>query len=495
MLTKGHQHSQRLEVSGSGWAYGSGPLASNYTSQMRLAWFSPWTPQASGVAGRSAELVPLLSAAGHAIDVFVDEGRVHVDPRRPPDGPPSPGDVRVQSAHDFVWRQARHQFDLVVYQVGNSTAHEYMWPYLFRWPGLTVLHDARLHHARGHADLSRGSQAAYRAEFARNHPEVNVDAAELAIAGFDVASYYQWPMVRSVLLASRAVAAHARGALDDLQQFAPGRRIEYIALGEGTHVTIDDARRRAWRARHGFADGTVVFGAFGRLSAEKRVPALLRAFAATRARVPAIRLVLAGARDPGLDLPDLVRALDLEESVSMPGPLDDRDFDEAIGCIDVSVNLRWPSAIETSGPWLRALSAGRPTIIIDLPHLAHLPALDPRTWRPHAWPDANPRDHGVMTVAIDILDEEHSLRLALHRLAVDPALRASIGEAGYRYWQAEHTVARMAADYERVLALAATEPLGQPLPGDVDPLSWAAELVEPFGKEVVASVAALRTDR
>jgi hypothetical protein len=40
------------------------------------------------------------------------------------------------------------QYDLCVYQTGNSRTHEFIWPYLFRWPGLVVLHDARLHHAR-----------------------------------------------------------------------------------------------------------------------------------------------------------------------------------------------------------------------------------------------------------------------------------------------------------------------------------------------------------
>ena len=34
-----------------------------------------------------------------------------------------------------------------------------------------------------------------------------------------------------------------------------------------------------------------------------------------------------------------------------------------------ALNLRWPTAREMSGPWLRALAAGRPTVIIDLAHL------------------------------------------------------------------------------------------------------------------------------
>src|SRR5262245_52937567 len=116
---------------------------------MRLAWFSPWPPQRSGVAGRSAELVPILAARGHAIDVFVDASRLKLPAIS--DDAPVPGRVRVMTAHDFVWRHRRFPYDLPVYQIGNSHLHRFVWAYLFRYPGLAVLHDARLHHARAEA--------------------------------------------------------------------------------------------------------------------------------------------------------------------------------------------------------------------------------------------------------------------------------------------------------------------------------------------------------
>src|SRR6185503_4773773 len=130
-----------------------------YNRAVRLAWWSPWPPQRSGIAGRSAELVPLLAARGHSIDVFVDGTRV----RSPltADEPPSAGAVRVVNAHDFVWRQAKDPYDLAVYQVGNSHLHKFIWPYLYRYPGLAVLHDGRVHHARAEALLSAGRSNDY----------------------------------------------------------------------------------------------------------------------------------------------------------------------------------------------------------------------------------------------------------------------------------------------------------------------------------------------
>ena len=99
-----------------------------------------------------------------------------------PDDAATSGQVRVQSAHDFPWRWARGQFDLVVYQAGNSKVHDFLWPYLFRYPGLTILHDARLHHARARTLLVPGRERIYRDEFAFNERTTSPDAAELAVA-------------------------------------------------------------------------------------------------------------------------------------------------------------------------------------------------------------------------------------------------------------------------------------------------------------------------
>ena len=82
-------------------------------------------PVRSGIAACSAQLVPALrSKPGIAgIDVFVDE-------------PVAAANSLVRSAHEFPWRHRETPYDLTVYQLGNSSYHDYLWPYLFRFPGL-----------------------------------------------------------------------------------------------------------------------------------------------------------------------------------------------------------------------------------------------------------------------------------------------------------------------------------------------------------------------
>ena len=115
--------------------------------------------------------------------MFVDGTKVRVPAAL--DAPPAPGAWRVLNAHEFLWRQQKGHYELNVYQVGNSHLHKYQWPYLFQYPGLAVLHDVRLHHARAEALLSAGRMSDYRAEFAWSHPDTGEAAANFALLGIE----------------------------------------------------------------------------------------------------------------------------------------------------------------------------------------------------------------------------------------------------------------------------------------------------------------------
>jgi glycosyltransferase involved in cell wall biosynthesis len=420
----------------------------------RLAFFTPWPPQPSGVATCSADVVPALAAAGHGVDVFVDEALVNVARGR--NRGPDPGEVRVLGAHDFVWRQARDPYDLPIYQLGNSWAHGFIWPYLFQFPGLVVLHDTQLHHARASTLLGRLRFDDYRREFAYNHPGLSRGAAELAVHGFDGAYYYHWPMHRAVIDSARLVATHSVGAMKALRDKYPDRAVDHIALGHGAAPFGTASVRRAFRTRLGIPGEALVFGVLGTAAPEKRIAQIIRAFAGARQWAPDARLLFAGQVDPILPLDDLLRASGVRDVTHLAGRLDDSEFDHAAAACDVGLNLRWPTAREVSGPWLRMLSLGLPTVIIDAMHHPDVVTLDPRTWLCHSPSSDLARDPETRAVAvgIDILDEDHSLRLALRRLGSDADLRHRLGAAARAYWESNHTVPRMVSDYERAIARA-----------------------------------------
>jgi glycosyltransferase involved in cell wall biosynthesis len=266
-------------------------------------------------------------------------------------------------------------------------------------------------------------------------------------------------MTRLVIEASRLAAVHAPPIAAALAEELPHVRVEAIRLAHGEAIPHDRARaaRHRVRAAYGIPENAILFGVFGGLTPDKRVPEVLDALASVLPYAPSAHLLLAGAVAEYYDVGADVRRRGLDDRVTITGYLEtESELTDCVAACDVSLNLRWPTAREMSGPWLRALAAGLPTVMIDLAHLADVPSLDPRTWRVR--PGSRTPDPEAVTVAIDLRDEGHSLRLAMRRLASDAALRGKIGAAGRRYWEREHSLRRMLEDYRRVIAAAAVRP-------------------------------------
>src|SRR5262245_2838515 len=415
---------------------------------MRLAWFSPLPPVRTGLSIDSRELLGRLGT-DHHIDAFVDEAvadaarRLNQLPER----------VAIHPAHDFVWRATRWPYDLTVYQLGNSAHHAYQWPYLFRYPGLLVLHDGQLHHSRAAALMRQRRSDDYRAEFAACQPDTGVDAAELAVAGFDSHLYYYWPFTRLVVAASRMTAVHTPALRDDLAGESPEAHVEYLHLAHGSLIgEKDGAERRARvRSQYGIPADAIVFGCFGGLTPDKRLPQILEAFTAIRHTLARPVLLLGGEAPSHYDLRgDISRRSPGADVVTTGYVENEDDLTSLIAASDVTLNLRWPTARELSGPWLRSLAAGRCSIVSALAHLAGIPMINAGTWT---------RDsEAPIAVAIDVLDEGHLLPAAMRRLATDQTLRTQIGSAARAYWQREHSYERMLDDYRRLIQRTASLP-------------------------------------
>jgi glycosyltransferase involved in cell wall biosynthesis len=425
----------------------------------RLAWFAPLPPIRSGVAQYNIELLPGL-ASSYAIDLFVD-------------GSPDsfvPPDVRssLYNAHDFVWKHFRQPYDLIVYQLGNAPCHDYMWAYLVRHPGLVVLHDGQLHHARGLSLLRQRRYEDYRSEFQFNHPEIDSTLAELGVAGLLGALTYMWPLRRLVVETARLVIVHNRWLAAQIHQEQPTANIEVVDMGVPALPARADAAARI-RLRHGIPADAVVFLALGTVTPEKRIGPAIKALAAIATTAPNACLLLAGDTVGYYDPIRHARTLGVADRVITTGFVPDEDVADYLAAADVCLNMRWPSSRETSAAWLRSLAAGRPTVITDLAHTADTPALDPRTWAllqpPLPSSDASATSLAEpAAVSIEILDEDHSLSLAMRRLAADKVLRANLGQGARRLWTERFGLPRMVSGYKAAIERARATPPGHAVP-------------------------------
>ena len=449
----------------------------------RLAWFTPLPPVKSGVARYNAELLPGLAA--HQIDVFVD-GAPDLFVR--PDA-----DVSVYSAHDFVWKHFRQPYDLIVYQLGNAPCHDYMWAYLVRYPGLVVLHDGRLHCARARWLLQQRRDDDYRSEFLFNHPDAGIDLAELGIAGLLGSLIHLLPMRRVVVESARLIVVHSHGLAAEIREEHPHARVHVVEMGVPAPVVGADAGRMV-RARHQIPADAVLFTAFGEVTPEKRISQAIQGLASIVEAVPDVHLLLAGRAVDHYDPQVEVRALGLSERVTTAGFVPHEEVAAYLAASDVCLCMRWPSSRETSAAWLRCLAAGRPTVMTDLIHTVDIPALDPRTWTLlHAPPGSSDESTWSIPVepacvSIDIVDEDHSLRLAMRRLAIDARLRAALGHSARKLWTERFTLDRMVSGYRDVIETACAAPLPDvatrsrlPAHFSMDGTEHAARLIRQMG--------------
>ncbi|HTV00510.1 MAG TPA: glycosyltransferase family 4 protein [Luteitalea sp.] len=507
---------------------------------MRIAWFSPLPPVHSGIAAYSVDVLEGLRAA-HQVHLFVEDrvwdaagGHLHAGlgpllvPLAGPHGLP------LYRAHDFVVRHDQAPYDLVVYQMGNAACHRFMWPYLLRWPGMVVLHDAALHHARAQALLTDERADDYRAEFRFNHPGVDPRVADYVVAGLQGSPYYLWPMLRTVMARARAVVVHSAPLQEALTDEFPETPVATVSMGvpdpwgspgtgnlePGTgqtllgtvHGTQGTGRPHTVRGKaqpgtgyrvpgtpqmdegSGTTSG-VTLSAFGVITPEKRLLPVLRALAALRNDLPGVRLRLVGEIGEHYALWEDVRRTGTRDLIEVTGYVDDETLAEELRRADVCLCLRWPTAHETSASWLRCLAAGKPTVIADQLSTVNVPTLDPRHWQlKHTRDDAAavlqpPDPSSAVAVSVEIADEEAMVRQALRRLSTDAHLRATLGQRAREWWEARHTLPRMHRDYVRAVAWAATRPVpGWPADAPPhlrpDPRAAARDLLRDFGVPV-----------
>ena len=408
---------------------------------MRLAWFTPLPPVRSGISQYSRELLPAL-AQSHSIDVFVE-------------GPPDrfekpPGAVELFDAYDFVWKQRENPYDLVVYQLGNARCHDYMWAYLVRFPGLLVLHDGQLHHARARYLLQQKKPDDYRRELWFDHPDANPDVAELGIQGLLGTLTYFWPMLRTVMESARHVVVHNEWLAAQLREGYPDTSVSVIEMGVPESKPRPNAREIV-RARHGIRHDAVLFVAIGKVTPEKRIRESIRALAAMSEPVPNAHLLLAGEPVDHYDPAAEARGFGIAERVSIAGYLPADQIDDYLAAADVCLCLRWPTSRETSASWLRCLAAGRPALTSDLAHLADIPTVDAR--------DGSLLSAGApVGASVDILDEKHALGLGMRRLAQDAEFRDALGRNARELWRRRFHIDRMIEGYRATIELAAAAP-------------------------------------
>jgi 2-polyprenyl-3-methyl-5-hydroxy-6-metoxy-1,4-benzoquinol methylase/glycosyltransferase involved in cell wall biosynthesis len=398
---------------------------------MKLAYFSPFGPQRSGIADYSEELLPHLAAAGAEVTLFVEgfrpanealAGRFEVrDYRRGPS---------ALSSLD--------EFDAAVYHMGNDHRyHAGVFDAMRAHPGVVVFHDFALQDFFLGLARERGDMRVYLDEVCACHgAEARREAEEALTRGATPAMFARpldFPLNCRLARAAEGIIVHSDWSRTRFESIAPGvpvRRVNHhitpsAAAAPPRDHAADDEPAEADAPMHTVRP--VRIASFGLITPDKGIERALRALAALRDRHD-FRYTLVGDPNSYFDVRALVRECGLEDRVEITGHVTLEEFERRIGETDVALNLRERTVGEASGSLCRIMAAGVCAVVSGVGWFGELP------------------DDCVVKVE----PGHHAdglLRAYLERLISDAHLRARLGANARRHVVSEHDIRRSAAGY------------------------------------------------
>jgi glycosyltransferase involved in cell wall biosynthesis len=396
---------------------------------VKIVLLTPLPPAPTGIADYSALLLRALATAAPELAIETLSSREEAERFRPPAGP-----------HVFL------------YQVGNSPHHDFIYPTLFRYPGVLVLHDLVLHHARLSSHLESPEVRAYRedigdstkrelaltrieeyrAEAREAYPAVGDDVAEIALRIGGGRLLYAYPLYEHLVRRSLLTLVHSETARDEVLSSCPDADVRRVRMGVAlpSIVPRDEARRRL-----GLPPDEILLASFGLVTPEKRISTSIRALARLKAGGVRATYLLVGGQVPHYDPLREAREIGVAENVRLVGRVPEEEFRLYAFASDLCLNLRYPSAGETSATLLGLLACGRPVVVTDQIHVRDLP------------------DSVVARSALE--GDEDGLYCDLMDLIRGERRRRELGEAARKYAESEASPQAMARDYLAVLEAAA----------------------------------------
>ena len=325
----------------------------------RLAYFSPLPPARSGISDYSAELIPHLSRF-FDITLFVSQQEVDST---------AFGGLSWHRLQDFKRLHEQKPYDYLIYHIGNSLEHEHIYRYALQYPGVLVLHDFVLHHFIAGITLDRGDRQGYLEHLNLEYGESAEQIAQQILSpGISAQDRYRlfmrYPMNGLLIRRSLGVVCHSEHVRKMVTDIASDMKVCRVPMGIRIPEAEPNDMQRA-RTELGLSQNDFIIASFGLVTPNKRIDKVLRALAKMRERYPRSRYLLVGDVEVTYPIRELVTRLNLQQSVEFIGYTSMKHFERYIQAANVCVNLRFPTAGETSAGLLRIMAAGRPVLVSD----------------------------------------------------------------------------------------------------------------------------------
>ncbi|HEX9800459.1 MAG TPA: glycosyltransferase [Thermoanaerobaculia bacterium] len=326
---------------------------------LALDYLSPLPPVRSGIADYSLDLLPHLVARADVRVLRLDG---------------LPLDEAVARRFGVVDSAARagEGGRIPLYQMGNNRYHAEVLRLAMERPGVMALHDLVLHHYLLDRTVGQGNWNAYRDELERCHGWIgDAVARPVRWGAFGLAGQFDLPANRTVLARQRGVLVHGRWAAERLAEDDPRLAVREVPMAIPLPAPASREKGSEFRRRHGIPQEAPLLGSFGFQTPMKRTDVAIRALA--RESLGDAHLLVAGELSPYIRFEKTIAEHGVGARVHLAGFLPFAAMEAAIAATDLCLNLRYPSAGETSASLLRILAEGRPVIVSDYAELGELP--------------------------------------------------------------------------------------------------------------------------
>jgi glycosyltransferase involved in cell wall biosynthesis len=385
---------------------------------VKIAYFSPVSPQRSGIADYSEkEVLPYLSEYAD-IDIFVDDGVS-------PSNKFIQENFKVLSYQEYTKKNRR--YDMSLYHMGNNDLHEYIYNTLIKYPGICVFHDIYLHGFLWSSTIARKDQARYVEEFRYCYGEQGEAIAKNAITG-GIYPEFNYPLIKRMIDNSVGIMCHSEFAVGKvLSEGSPLSmcKIDQPITSSNIFKNSLSEDKDQLKQKLGLGNKHPIITSFGFISSHKRYHILLNAFKEFLIDQPNSVLILIGDDLVGID--KLISNLELKKQVIKTGYISYKMLVQYLTVSDFCINLRYPTAGETSRSVLQIMAAEKPVIVSNVGWFSEIP------------------DNCCLKVDVDSYEEDILLEY-MKLLASDERLRKQIGKNAREYVQKEHDPKKIARE-------------------------------------------------
>ena len=332
---------------------------------LRLAYVSPLPPVRSGISDYSVDLLESIRQA--------DPPELDLAVLRVPGQEIAPHLVeRYQPlAVDALRPDGAAASHTPWFQMGNNPYHAEIGDLARERPGILTLHDVWLHHLLIEQTLAQGDPSAYVDRLVQEHGWMGgAVALPPRWSGYSQAALFALPAHRTLLEAQKGVLVHSDWAARLLAEEGVRAPVSVVPMPMPSPPLSDELRAEAvsTRQRLNIPLDTLLLGSFGFQTPIKRTLSVVRALA--HPGLEDAHLLVAGEVSPTVDLRETAREAGVSSRVHEVGFLNEEEFQIAIEACDLCVNLRYPTAGETSASLLRTFARGRAAVVSDYAQFA-----------------------------------------------------------------------------------------------------------------------------